>query len=327
LCVKNRLKGTDWGELDVLVLDLPPGTGDVQLAVCQDIQLSGAVAVSTPSKLATVDTRKGIDMFTTLGVPTLAVVENMAYFVVSQKHRRLFSFVSPLLMIHPLVLFYDLQCEGGTKHYPFGRGMSDLSAAEGSDRVAHTGKVVQLPISTTTSDANDAGEPLCLMRSEAAHVELSAFSTLAKNVSKELLKLQYGRSDNPEFVTFGTDSQTYEVSTIQLSLDKTTGDGLMVRLFSDSGATQERIMGAELRSRDPKTGDTLESSPFKDEVKRSNKDPMVTESRAAAKKSPSLTPKKVDKKGRYGYAVHWDDGAIIIYSVLSIARAAGGIQK
>lgn len=79
----DRLKGTDWGELDVLILDLPPGTGDVQLAVCQDIQLSGAVAVSTPSKLAAVDTRKGIEMFTSLGVPTLAVVENMAYFTVS----------------------------------------------------------------------------------------------------------------------------------------------------------------------------------------------------------------------------------------------------
>jgi hypothetical protein len=204
--------------------------------------------------------------------------------------------------------------------------MSDPSTAEGGDGVANTAKVVQLPISTTTNDANDAGEPLCLMRSEAAHVELSAFSTLAKNVSKELLKLQYGRSDNPEVVTFGTDSQTYDVSTAQLSLDK-ANDGLMVRLFSDSGATQERIMGAELRSRDPKTGIKLESSPFKDEVKSSNKDPMVTESRAAGKKSPSLTPKKVEKKGRYGYAVHWDDGAIIIYSVLSIAKAAGGAQK
>lgn len=230
-------------------------------------------------------------------------------------------------MMHSLYLWYDLQCEGGTKHYPFGRGMSDPSAAEGGDRATPTGKVVQLPISTVANDANDAGEPLCLTRPEAAHVELSAFSTLAKNVSKELLKLQYGRSDNPEVVTFGTDSQTFDVSTIQLSLDKATGDGLMVRLFSDSGATQERIMGAELRSRDPKTGDKLENSPFKLEVESSNKDPMVTETRATAKKSPSLTPKKVEKKGRYGYAVHWDDGAIIIYSVLSIARAAGGVQK
>ena len=81
--VAQLLKGTDWGELDVLVLDLPPGTGDVQLAVCQDLSLSGAVAVTTPSKLAIADTRKGIEMFTSLGVPTLAVVENMSYFVVS----------------------------------------------------------------------------------------------------------------------------------------------------------------------------------------------------------------------------------------------------
>ena len=82
----RSLKGTDWGELDVLVLDLPPGTGDVQLAVLQQVQLSGAVAVSTPSKLATTDTLKGIDMFTSLGVPTLAVVENLAYFEVSDLH-------------------------------------------------------------------------------------------------------------------------------------------------------------------------------------------------------------------------------------------------
>lgn len=77
------LKGTDWGELDVLILDLPPGTGDVQLQVLQELQLSGAVAVTTPSQLAVLDTLKGIEMFTLLGVPTLAVVENLAYFVVS----------------------------------------------------------------------------------------------------------------------------------------------------------------------------------------------------------------------------------------------------
>ena len=79
----SRLKGTDWGDLDVLLLDLPPGTGDVQLAVLQELQLSGAVAVTTPSQLAVVDTRKGIQMFTSLGVPTLAVVENLSYFEVS----------------------------------------------------------------------------------------------------------------------------------------------------------------------------------------------------------------------------------------------------
>jgi Mrp family chromosome partitioning ATPase len=85
--VTQMLKGTDWGDLDVLILDLPPGTGDVQIQVLQDVQLSGAVAVSTPSKLAVVDTMKGIGMFTSLGVPTLAVVENMSYFVVRSQSR------------------------------------------------------------------------------------------------------------------------------------------------------------------------------------------------------------------------------------------------
>lgn len=80
--VEQLLKGTDWGPLDVLILDLPPGTGDVQLQVCQDLSLSGAVAVTTPSKLAVVDTRKGIEMFTSLGVPTLSVVQNMSFFEV-----------------------------------------------------------------------------------------------------------------------------------------------------------------------------------------------------------------------------------------------------
>ena len=71
-----------WGDLDVLLLDMPPGTGDVHLAICQELQLSGAVSVTTPSKLAVTDARKGIEMFTSLGVHTLAAVENMAYFVV-----------------------------------------------------------------------------------------------------------------------------------------------------------------------------------------------------------------------------------------------------
>ena len=80
--IAQLLKGTDWGALDVLILDLPPGTGDVQLAICQDIQLSGAVGVTTPSRLALEDTRKGIEMFSSLGVPTFSVVENMSYFKV-----------------------------------------------------------------------------------------------------------------------------------------------------------------------------------------------------------------------------------------------------
>jgi len=70
---------TDWGELDILVVDLPPGTGDIQLTLSQKIELAGAVVVSTPSDLALLDAKKAIEMFAKVKVPLLGLVENMSY--------------------------------------------------------------------------------------------------------------------------------------------------------------------------------------------------------------------------------------------------------
>lgn len=70
-----------WGDLDVLIVDLPPGTGDVQLTLCQKTQLTGAVVVSTPQDVALLDARKALDMFSTLNTPILGLVENMSTFV------------------------------------------------------------------------------------------------------------------------------------------------------------------------------------------------------------------------------------------------------
>jgi ATP-binding protein involved in chromosome partitioning len=69
-----------WGELDVLVVDMPPGTGDAQLTLAQQVPLKGAVIVSTPQDLALIDARRGIAMFDKVNVPTLGVIENMSYF-------------------------------------------------------------------------------------------------------------------------------------------------------------------------------------------------------------------------------------------------------
>ena len=77
--VQQLLLGTEWGELDYLLIDMPPGTGDVHITISQHVVLSGAVVVTTPSMLSHVDVLKGVDMFEKLRVPTLAVVENLAY--------------------------------------------------------------------------------------------------------------------------------------------------------------------------------------------------------------------------------------------------------
>jgi len=75
------LREVEWGELDVLVVDMPPGTGDAQLTMAQSVPLSGAVIVSTPQDLSLIDARRGIAMFKQVAVPLLGVVENMSYFV------------------------------------------------------------------------------------------------------------------------------------------------------------------------------------------------------------------------------------------------------
>ncbi|MET0749217.1 MAG: Mrp/NBP35 family ATP-binding protein, partial [Rhizobium sp.] len=77
----QMLREVAWGELDVLVVDMPPGTGDAQLTMAQQVPLAGAVIVSTPQDLALIDARKGLNMFRKVEVPVLGIVENMSYFI------------------------------------------------------------------------------------------------------------------------------------------------------------------------------------------------------------------------------------------------------
>lgn len=79
--VDQFLRDVDWGELDYLVIDMPPGTGDVQLTLAQKVPISGALTVCTPQNLALIDVKRAVDMFHRLNVPVLGMVENMAYYV------------------------------------------------------------------------------------------------------------------------------------------------------------------------------------------------------------------------------------------------------
>ncbi|WP_439530602.1 Mrp/NBP35 family ATP-binding protein [Pannonibacter sp.] len=84
----QMLREVAWGELDALVVDMPPGTGDAQLTMAQQVPLSGAVIVSTPQDLALIDARKGLNMFRRVDVPVLGIVENMSYFIAPDTGKR-----------------------------------------------------------------------------------------------------------------------------------------------------------------------------------------------------------------------------------------------
>jgi ATP-binding protein involved in chromosome partitioning len=78
--LQQMMRDVEWGELDIMIVDMPPGTGDAQLSLLQDVPLAGAVIVSTPQDIALLDARKGLNMFRKVEVPVLGIVENMSYF-------------------------------------------------------------------------------------------------------------------------------------------------------------------------------------------------------------------------------------------------------
>ncbi len=122
------LRQVDWGELDFLVLDLPPGTGDIQLTIVQTVALSGAIIVTTPQEVALIDARKAATMFEKVNVPVLGLIENMSYFVSPSDKKR-----------------YDI----------FGSGGGEREAKR--LRVPLLG---QIPIDIATCEAGDRGQPI-----------------------------------------------------------------------------------------------------------------------------------------------------------------------
>ena len=124
----QMLKDVAWGELDMLVVDMPPGTGDAQLTMAQQVPLSGAVIVSTPQDLALIDARKGLNMFKRVNVPVLGIIENMSYFLCPKCGHR-----------------SDIFSHGGARHEADRLGVPFLGA---------------LPLHMAIRETSDSGHPI-----------------------------------------------------------------------------------------------------------------------------------------------------------------------
>ena len=119
-----------WGELDYLVLDLPPGTGDIQLTIVQTVAVDGAVIVTTPQEVALIDARKAVGMFRKVNVPIAGVVENMAWF----------------------------ECDHGEKYFLFGEG----GGAKEAEKMG-VPLLARIPIDVATRSGGDSGEPVATL--------------------------------------------------------------------------------------------------------------------------------------------------------------------
>src|SRR5690606_414390 len=140
-----------WGELDYLILDLPPGTGDIQLTIVQTIALDGAVIVTTPQEVALIDARKAISMFAKVNVPVLGLVENMSYFLCPSD---------------------------GMKYFIFGEGGGRREAAK-----LGVPLLSDLPIDLPTREGGDHGQPVALQSPEKNAVS-AAFHQMARQLNQ-----------------------------------------------------------------------------------------------------------------------------------------------
>jgi ATP-binding protein involved in chromosome partitioning len=152
--VKQLFNDADWGELDYLVVDLPPGTGDIHITVTQTFPVTGAVIVTTPQNVALADAKKGIGMFmmNAINVPILGIVENMSYFTPAELPEN--------------------------KYYIFGQG--------GGQKLAEKLEVPflgEIPLVKSISDSGDAGKPIVL---EEDNIMAKAFVEMAKKVAQQV---------------------------------------------------------------------------------------------------------------------------------------------
>ncbi|MBX9828905.1 MAG: iron-sulfur cluster carrier protein ApbC [Xanthobacteraceae bacterium] len=148
----QMLREVEWGTLDVMVVDMPPGTGDAQLTMAQQVPLKGAVIVSTPQDLALIDARRGIAMFKRVNVPVLGIVENMSTFICPKCGTR-----------------SDIFGHGGARHEAERLGVPFLG---------------EVPLDMSIRETSDAGLPIVATQPDSPHA--AAYRAIAANVRDQL---------------------------------------------------------------------------------------------------------------------------------------------
>jgi len=157
--LQQMLNDVDWGELDIMIIDMPPGTGDAQLSMAQQTPLAGAVIVSTPQDLSLIDARKGLNMFLKVSVPVLGIIENMSYFICDSCDKR---------------------------HEIFGHG-----GARAEAKKLDLPFLGEIPLDITVRERSDSGEPIVASDPDSMH------AGIYKDIAKQIWEAVDGTSAAP----------------------------------------------------------------------------------------------------------------------------------
>ena len=306
---------THWGELDYLIVDMPPGTGDIQLTLSQTMDFTGAVIVTTPSKLSYVDVHKGIEMFETVDIPCLAVVENMAYLDqgearggsgqlagsdwkelendVLEEFRRERkgdldeSQASALLSLVRSAVARRQKKE--SKLRLFGRG--------GHSKVLLDDWGIQnmfeIPISTDIAQTSDDGVPY-VEKMNFSDETCSAYKSMASSLVAECKKIRDGKKS---IVTI-KNSDDMNVKIVYREYQGVEGDA------DDRNVYKETVIGVATAKQ---LREACRCASCVDELS-GLKNPSVPPI------PPTIYPSKMGQIGNYGLSVQWSDGHDSLYS-------------
>ena len=150
--IEQMLRDVEWGELDVLVVDMPPGTGDAQLTLAQKVPLTGAVIVSTPQDIALLDARRGLNMFRKVDVPVFGIVENMSYYICTECGHRA-----------------EIFSHGGARRIAEQLGMEFLG---------------EVPLDIEIRETSDSGQPIVMSRPDSEHAK--TYRDIAERVAARI---------------------------------------------------------------------------------------------------------------------------------------------
>mmetsp|Transcript_12949 Transcript_12949/g.24334 ORF Transcript_12949/g.24334 Transcript_12949/m.24334 type:complete len:573 (+) Transcript_12949:182-1900(+) len=285
---------TFWGPLDYLILDMPPGTGDIQLTLCQKMNITAAVIVTTPQELSFVDVERGIEMFDTVNVPCISVVENMAYLEIDEEptfdDQLMEKSISlalkekgiddetlgeSLVDVVRATLKQSREKEELQKLRIFGKGHKNrLSSLWG---IEHT---FSIPLLDKIAKNGDSGTPFVLEYPESEQAAM--YLKLAGTVAREVVKVQYANDQSQRTVAYNSERNLLEISFGNAN-ENDTGTLLPADLRRDCkcAACVEELSGRQI----------LKPEDVPD----------------------SVQPRSMSPTGNYALSVDWSDGHRSLY--------------